>query len=76
MELTNEDEGKHVINRDGEQVGVVSEVEGTRAHVEPDPGVTETIKSKLGWADTDEEMYSIGESDVESINDQEVHLNR
>lgn len=76
MELTHEEEGKHVINTDGEQVGVVSQVEGTRAHVTPDPGITETIKSKLGWADPDEEMYSIGESDVESINDQEVHLNR
>ncbi|MFW5917018.1 MAG: PRC-barrel domain containing protein [Halorubrum sp.] len=55
---------------------MVSQVEGNRAHVDPDPGVSDTIKSKLGWGDADEESYPIDESDIQSIDDDEVQLNR
>ena len=76
MQLSDNETGKRVVNKAGEEVGMVSQVEGNRAHVDPDPGITDTIKSKLGWADTDEDMYPIEESDIESINDDEIRLNR
>ncbi|WP_418285713.1 PRC-barrel domain containing protein [Halorubrum sp. DTA46] len=76
MQLSDNEEGKAVVNKAGEKVGMVAQVKGNRAHVDPDPGITDTIKSKLGWADTDEDMYPIDESDIESINDDEVQLNR
>ena len=76
MKLSDKEEGKRVVNKAGEKVGMVSQVEGNRAHVDPDPGVSDTIKSKLGWGDADEDTYPIDESDIESINDAEVRLNR
>lgn len=76
MKLSDNEEGKRVVNREGETVGMVSQVEGNRAHVDPDPGVSDTIKSKLGWGDADEESYPIDESDIQSIDDDEVQLNR
>ena len=76
MELTAEAEGKHVVDQDGTTIGTVSSVEGSRAHVHPDPGVSETIKSKLGWGNADDETYPIDEADIESVGDDEVMLKR
>ena len=76
MKLTAEEEGKRVVNKAGKKVGMVSKVEGHRAHVDPDPGIGDTIKSKLGWGDADEDTYPIEESDIESVDDDEVRLKR
>ena len=76
MKLSDKEEGKRVVNKAGKEVGMISKVDGNRAHVDPDPGIGDRIKSKLGWGDADADTYSIDESDVESIDDDEVRLNR
>ncbi len=76
MDITPNDEGKQVVNKAGETVGMVTAVEGHSVHVNPDPGLTDTIKSKLGWGDADEETYSIEQSDIASVTDDEVQLKR
>ena len=75
-EFTQDDEGKPVLNAEGEQIGIIRDVERGTAHVDPDPGMTDTIKSKLGWGDTDEETYALEDRDVASITDDEVRLER
>lgn len=72
--LTEDDEGKPVINTDGDQVGRIIEVEHGTAHVDPDPNLTEMIRSKLGWGDGEEEHYRLDASSIESVSDDEVHL--
>lgn len=74
--LTEDDEGKSVINNSGETLGRVIKVEHGTAHVKPDPGLTDTIKSKLGWAESDEDTYELDASNVESVSDDEIHLTR
>lgn len=74
--LTEEDEGKTVVNTTGDEVGRVMEVEHGKAHVEPDPGLTDSIKSKLGWGDHDEDTYQLDADSVETISDDEIRLNR
>ncbi|ACM58031.1 hypothetical protein [Halorubrum lacusprofundi] len=76
MRLSDKDEGKHVVNKAGKKIGMVSRVEGNHAYVDPDPGITDTIKSKLGWGDADEDTYPVDESDIESMDDDEIKLNR
>lgn len=76
MDVTANDEGKPVVNEAGETVGMVSKVEGHKVHVNPDPGITDSIKSKLGWGDADEETHAIDESDIASVTEDEVHLKR
>jgi len=75
MRLSDKDEGKHVVNKAGKKIGMVSRVEGNHAYVDPDPGITDTIKS-LGWGDADEDTYPVDESDIESMDDDEIKLNR
>ena len=73
-EITEDDEGKEVVGPDGEEVGRIVDVEHGTAHVDPDPGITETVMSKLGWGDRDEDTYPLQEASVETITDNEVRL--
>ncbi|MFP8951501.1 PRC-barrel domain containing protein [Natrialbaceae archaeon A-arb3/5] len=75
-EFTDDDEGKRIVNAEGEEVGMIESVEDGTAHVDPDPGMTDTIKSKLGWGDVDEETYELDDTNVEAITDDEVRLER
>lgn len=71
-EFTDADEGKTVINDEGDDAGVISEVYAGRAYVDPDPAVTDKIMSALGWGDDDE--YALDADNVEHITDDEVRL--
>lgn len=73
-EITPEDKGKRVVNRDGNTVGMVSAVEGERVYIDPNPGITDKIKSKLGWEAVDEDDYAISERDIDTVTDDEVRL--
>ena len=72
-EMSEHDEGKKVV-ADGDQVGIVSEVEHGTAYVEPDPGITDKVKSKLGWGDRDEDTYPLQEESIDTVTDDEVRL--
>jgi hypothetical protein len=74
IELTDEDEGKEVVRSD-DSVGRVVEVDRGTAYVDPDPGITETIKSKLGWGDRgDEDTDPLQEASIESVTDDQIRL--
>lgn len=74
--LTEDDEGKSVVNNSGDKVGRVIGVQHGTAHVEPDAGLTDRIRSRLGWADSNEDSYQFDENSIERIADDEIHLNR
>jgi hypothetical protein len=73
--ITSEDEGKQVVRGD-EQIGRIVSVEHGTAYVDPDPNLTDTIKSKLGWTEGtgDEETYPLQEEAIETVTDDEVRL--
>ncbi|KDE59475.1 hypothetical protein EL22_21735 [Halostagnicola sp. A56] len=73
-QFTDDDVGKSVVNENGDEVGIVADVEHGTAHVKPDAGITDTIKAKLGWQDTDEEMFPLQEEAVARVSDDEVRL--
>lgn len=71
--LTDADEGKSVVVED-EKVGIVSEVRGGTAYVEPDPSITDSIKSKMGWNEADGDTYPINDDSISDVTDDEVRL--
>lgn len=75
-QFTDVDEGKRVVNADGDEVGIIADVEHGTAHVEPDPGMTDSIKAKLGWGDSGEDTYPLQEEAVGRVTDDEVRLER
>jgi hypothetical protein len=72
--ITESDEGKTVVDETGEDVGIVTEVQHDTAYVEPDPGLTDELKAKLGWGDVGEETFPLQETRIESVTEDEIRL--
>jgi len=72
--VTSEDEGKRVVSANGDDIGMVTEVRDDTAHVDPDPGITDTIRSKLGWGNADQENYMLPSDQISTITDDEIRL--
>lgn len=72
--VTQEDEGKRVVNFQGDKIGVVKQVDDGTAHVDPDPGITDQIRSKLGWNDADQSDYMLQEDRISTVTDDEIRL--
>lgn len=72
--VTNDDKGKRVVNFNGDNVGVVSGVEGDAAHVSPDAELSDVIRSKLGWSDMNESEYVLPNDQIEAVTDEEIRL--
>lgn len=74
VNVTEDDEGKSVVNTYDERLGIVAEVRDGTLYVDPDPGLTEKITSSLGWGDTDDDTYPVEADEIEKINDDEVTI--
>mgnify|MGYP000589719578 CR=1 FL=1 len=74
ISMTADDEGKTVIDETGDEIGRVVEVENGRAYVDPDPSVTDTVMSKLGWGSRDGGSYLLENEAIETVTDDEVRL--
>jgi hypothetical protein len=68
------DSGMSVLDDAGEEVGTVATVEGDTAYVDLDPGLTDEVKSSLGFGDTDEDTYALRDEMVDTVDDDGVHL--
>lgn len=75
VDITDDDEGKMVVRGDDE-IGRVVDVEYGTAYVDPDPSITETLESKLGWGDEvgDADTYPLQEGTIEEVTDDEIRL--
>lgn len=51
-------------------------MEHGNAYVDPDPGLTDTIRSKLGWGEADQDNYQLDAASIESVSDNEIYLSR
>lgn len=74
ISLTEADEGKRVIDANGDEIGIISTVEGETALVDPDPSLTDDVKAALGFGDTDEDQFPLDPSDVGEVTDDEIRL--
>jgi sporulation protein YlmC with PRC-barrel domain len=73
--LNESDEGKRVINNSGDKVGRLVDVESGVGYVDPDPGVTDTVKSKLGWMDkTETDSFRLDATRVSNITENKIRL--
>ena len=72
--LTEDDEGKQVVTRDGETVGTVRKVDQGVLHVEPSADLSERVRERLDWGDRQSDDYTLQETEVEETTDREVRL--
>jgi hypothetical protein len=74
MDNNDIDTGMAVLDAQGEEVGTVATVENDTAYVDLDPGLTDEVKSSLGFGDTDEDTYALHDEMVDTVDDDGVHL--
>lgn len=67
------DRGNIVMTHDGKRVGEISKASGSKATVEPDSGLSKSIRRRLGWSEG-AETYELNKSRVDNIAGDEVHL--
>ncbi|MDZ5810630.1 PRC-barrel domain containing protein [Halorubrum sp. AD140] len=72
--ISDDDEGKRVVNSRGKKIGMVTEVKNGTAYVDPDPGIADSIRSRLGWGDADDDNYELESRRIDRITDDEIHL--
>lgn len=72
--LAEEDEGKVLVDAEGEELGIVAEVEGNVGYVDPNPGLGDAVLAAFGHADHDEDDLVIKDDIVAAITDEEVRL--
>jgi len=66
--------GRDIVDADGNQVGIATAVKHGTAYVDADPGITDKIRTRLGWEDTSEEDYPLQEEAIDTITDDEIRL--
>lgn len=72
--LSEDDTGKRIVTSNGDEVGMVKDVQAGRAFVDPDPGITDSIRTTLGWGEAQQGDYELNADRVERITDDEVVL--
>ena len=72
--LTESDEGKKVVDQNGDDVGTVVKVDAGQAWVDPDPSVTDKVMTKLGWGSRDEDSYRLDTDAIQTVTDDEIRL--
>lgn len=53
------DQGKPVVDSHGEDLGIVSDVDGEILYVDPDPTLAETVLSRLHWRSGDRDEVQV-----------------
>lgn len=71
--FNSDDEGKRVINDNGEEIGSIDRVEKDMAHITPASGLSSQTRQRLGWEEG-EASYILEHDTVEDIGDDEVTL--
>ncbi|WP_254768139.1 hypothetical protein [Salinilacihabitans rarus] len=73
-QFTDDDVGKTVVDANGDEVGLVAVVEGDVAHVEPDPGILDSIKAAIGWDEPGPDTVALEAESVAEITGDAVRL--
>ena len=71
--VSEEDEGKPVIDANGDRVGTVDEVEDGTALVDPAAEVDPMLTRIFGWID-DRDVLRVSEQSIDTVTDSQVRL--
>jgi hypothetical protein len=74
--LSTADEGKVLMDTEGEEIGIVTEVDTDEqvAYVEPDPSYSEAVVQGLGFGGADEDDIEVPADTVATVTDTELRV--
>ncbi|WP_232687877.1 PRC-barrel domain containing protein [Halobacterium zhouii] len=73
-EITNAAAGKRVVDSNGNDIGVVSRVRDGTPYVQPEPGLSDAMRSKLGWGHVEKDAYPLASSEVQTVTSDEIRI--
>jgi hypothetical protein len=74
IEVTDDDEGKPVLDGSGDHVGYVADVEDGTAYVDPDGDVSGERKTRLDWGATTRDTYPLRSDAIADVTDDALRL--
>jgi sporulation protein YlmC with PRC-barrel domain len=72
--LSETDAGKTVVDADGTEIGMVTDVTTDGIQVQPDPSLVDRVKATLDWGDQPENVYHIDTDRIDRITGTEIEL--
>jgi hypothetical protein len=76
VDLTAEDEGKDVVDEEGERLGTVETVEDEAIQIDPDSGMTDDQRNEFGWGDHRSETHRVENDRIREVTVTEVVIFR
>lgn len=76
VDLTAEDEGKDVVDEEGERLGTVETVEDAAIQIDPDSGMTDDQRNEFGWGDHRSETHRVENDRIREVTVTEVVIFR
>lgn len=78
MTLDDDALGKTVVDAHGDEIGMVTDVrdDGRTISVNTHPGLTDRIRTTLGWGETDDDDYPLSTDAIAEVTEDEIHLKR
>lgn len=73
-EFTEDDRDMPVVSAEGEEVGIISEVEGDTAYVSPAANLQDATRTELGWDSSHEGPYELRDEQIDRIEENEIRL--
>ncbi|WP_226039032.1 hypothetical protein [Natrinema sp. DC36] len=72
--VTDDDVGKSVESADGETLGTVVDADAERAHLDPEPDMTDSIKAVLDWEPETGDVVPLEDDAIDEITDDAVRI--
>jgi len=72
--VTGSEEGKPVIDANGEQIATVERLEDGTALVDPKSEISPATTRALGWTDHDDDLVPLRQQSIDHITDESIHL--
>lgn len=66
--------GKRVVDATGQEIGLVTELRQGTAYVDPDPGIVDRLRVRLGFVNADENAFPLYEDRITSITDTLIEI--
>ncbi|NGM67555.1 hypothetical protein G6M89_00790 [Natronolimnobius sp. AArcel1] len=67
-----DDQGKVVVDASGQEVGIASQVENETVYVDPEAGLADRLKARLGWGGDGSDEYPVEPAQIAEITDDEI----
>ncbi|RKD97833.1 hypothetical protein [Halopiger aswanensis] len=72
VSISKDDQGKVVVDESGQEIGIASRIQADTVYIDPEPGLADRLKARLGWGSEDDDEYPIEPAQIKEVTDDEI----